>query len=215
MVLSEMALHPVTKFRVRSNMKEKVLMAITVGSNPRCVERVVNLILPPDVVLAINGVKQGTVLIPPKRWIPIAASPGVGLNGNISFLHVPTQCNPEYPIGTNLFEFNLNSGMETVDISCVGGLNTIMQVIFENGPIWNAGKTDRSVKGFTNKEKYLNRGIPGVFPYGCDLCTSSNNPPPCTKDDPRVRPQLEPICNVQRSEHIRGGTVSVVLQRKL
>jgi hypothetical protein len=114
----------------------------------------------------------------------------------------------------NLFEFILNNGFqpgnpqETVDISCVAGVNCAILADLD-GENWNAGPTLPSIRRIQNGKIGSNTGRAGVYPVGCDTCTSSTSPPQCPNPPTYETPQANAICNVQRPASHQGGTVEV------
>lgn len=103
---------------------------------------------------------------------------GKGLSGNFSFNTPPLNCpTTAFPTGNNLFEVTLNNAgtvskaQETVDISCVAGINALGKYELTGGGDWIAG--GNSVNSFANAEIYQNVDSVGVFPFGCDDCTKS------------------------------------------
>jgi hypothetical protein len=83
------------------------------------------------------------------------------------------------------------------------------------GGKWNAGSSQPDVAGFANKALGRNTGLVGVFPCGCDNCTSRDKPPqpscPASPAPPRFEEcQADPICNVQRDANGSGGSVEVI-----
>lgn len=139
-------------------------------------------------------------------------SAGTLLVGNLCFGGPPINCPTNaFPNAVNLFEFALNlaSGQETVDISCVAGVNARVSVALAGGGGWNAGKTEPSVTSFGNGAIGTNSGRVGVYPVSCDICTASQAPPICNPPVQSEAPQSLPICNVQRNASNSGGTVTV------
>jgi hypothetical protein len=139
----------------------------------------------------------------------------LGFNGNLAFGTQPQNCpTPSYPNGVNLFEFILNNAFqsgqpqETVDISCVAGVNARIRADV-GGDEWNAGPTFPRVLAIENGAIGTNTGRVGVYPVGCDTCISSTNPPSCPNPPPYETPQAEAICNVQRTAKHHGGIVLV------
>ena len=139
-----------------------------------------------------------------------------GISGNLSFGTAPINCpTGTYPNGVNIFEFCLNnssqagSPQETIDISAVAGVHSLLKATLSGGGTWNAGTAHTEIASFENAELYSNTGLVGVFPYGCDNCTSSDNPPSCPGHPAYETPQSEPICNIQRDATNSGGTVTV------
>lgn len=175
-------------------------------------------------LMGVFGIKekvsQASIWLAPKQSISYTSKTR-GISGNISFGTPPINCADSlYPNGINLFEFSLNNYLrpsdstqqETIDISCVSGVNSIIKCeligIEENK--WNAGVTEPNVKSFKNDSLYLNTGLVGVFPYGCDDCDSIANPPFCEGHKPYAVPQSQKICNVQRNARKSGGAVKVI-----
>jgi hypothetical protein len=138
---------------------------------------------------------------------------GTTLIGNLSFGGPPINCpTGSFPNAVNLFEFALDlasGGQETVDISCVAGVNAELSVTLAGGGGWNAGNTQPSVTTFQNGAIGTNTGRVGVYPVSCDVCTASQAPPICNPPVQSETPQSEPICNVQRPASTSGGTVTV------
>jgi hypothetical protein len=136
------------------------------------------------------------------KWAPA----NEGFNGNVSIDSPPLNCPPPaYPDGINLFEFIVNNGFqtgnpkETVDISCVDGANAYFEGTLVGGGKWDAGPTEPDVKSLYNKAIYSNTGLVGVYPFKCDICTGSDNPPDCGDGKKPAKPQANDICNIQRT----------------
>jgi hypothetical protein len=143
-------------------------------------------------------------------------TPDKGISGNLSFGTAPINCpTTEFANGVNIFEFCLNndaqagSPQETIDISAVAGVHSLLKATLSGGGAWNAGTAHEGITTFENAVLYSNTGLVGVFPYGCDNCTSSDAPPSCPGHPAYETPQSEPICNVQRDAVNHGGTVAV------
>ena len=216
-----------TKLKVKNGSEEPAKIWITLGAaDPKssipAVEDVSKLTLTPTVDLTPvpGNPKQASIELAPDEEVEIAAPDGQALNGNFSYDSAPTQCNPalgEPPFdGTTLAEFNLNGGQETLDISCVGGINAVWGCKVDGGTPWKAGPA--GVVGTFHNRARANAGLPGVFPYGCDDCTASVSPPSCIepgKDN--EPPQRDAICNVQRDgfDEPGGGTVEYRFVSKL
>jgi hypothetical protein len=139
-----------------------------------------------------------------------------GLSGNISFGTAPINCpTSTYANGVNIFEFCLNNSsqagtpQETIDISAIAGVHSLLKATLSGGGEWNAGTAHTGIASFENAALYSNTGLVGVFPYGCDNCTSSDAPPSCPGHPAYETPQSEPICNIQRDATNSGGTVTV------
>ncbi len=137
-------------------------------------------------------------------------TPGPGFNSNVL---IPL------PNGSNSFEPTLNlpgtaGGLkvvggkvvpttEAIDISCVNGANSILEVTLTppvNGPYWTANlgpalgglktfKTATTLRNSTvniaakidnNCQDAQGNARPGVYPYGCSVCNVKPDPaPPC------------------------------------
>ena len=110
-----------------------------------------------------------------------------------------------WPNGVNNFEFSVNTwcvdgkvtgNNESFDITLVDGLHSYLQqsvtsfgprvdsVLSPNyGAFWDFGLKDKdeNLIKFTSSKNgstfKLNQNIPGVYPYGCDVCDSSAKPP--------------------------------------
>jgi hypothetical protein len=143
-------------------------------------------------------------------------TPSKAIQGNISFLTKPFQCDSKYPsvTGSNIMEFCLNNNgtvtnaQETVEISCVPGVTYIGKMHLVDGGIWTANNPGYdTVKVIQNGNFGENTGRVGVYPVGCDNCTEqTSNAPKCTIGKGE-QPQSKPICNVQRNAELKGGKV--------
>jgi hypothetical protein len=205
-----------TELTLANASSEPVQVSMTLGTVKRCVSHVANI---PFITTVLSDL-QGWFMLPAGQQVSYTPPPGFGLNGNVSFGSPPMNCaTADYPSGINLAEFMLNNAFqgaaaqETLDISCVAGANAFVQISVEGGDGWNAGPTQPSVTQFQNQAIGGNVGQVGVYPYACDVCTGSQNPPQCDcppagAPQPPV-PQTEAICNVQRNAAGAGGTVTV------
>lgn len=131
-------------------------------------------------------------------------------SGNISFGVAPMNCpDSTWKTGMNLFEFNLNEPQESLDISCMAGVNCIMKVDLLGGPAWPASiYADPRV--LQNDSMYKNTGRVGVYPYGDCNCTDSSGKQQC--QTPSETPNTNPICNPTRAKGDRGGVVRVAFK---
>lgn len=205
-----------TELTLSNATSEAVQVYLTLGTVKRCVSHVANI---PFITTVLSDL-QGWFMLGAGQSVSYTPPHGHGLNGNVSFGSPPVNCAPpQYPSGVNLAEFMLNNGFqgaaaqETIDISCVAGANAYVQFSMEGGGGWNAGPSQPTVTQFQNHAIGANVGMVGVFPYGCDVCTGSHNPPQCEcppagAPQPPV-PQADAICNVQRNADGAGGTVTV------
>ena len=145
-------------------------------------------------------------------WIPskdtVSYTSTKWFSGNVSFGAQPLNCTTTaWPTGVNPFEFNLNNGQESIDISAMGGVNCLLSVELIGGPQWQASPSHPDVRLFYNDSMWHNTGLIGVYPYGCTNCTNTEGKQPC--QTPNERPNSEPICTPTRSANVHGGTVLV------
>jgi len=186
---------------------------ITLGATAGCVQDVSKLIMGDHVTITKLSDLQGHFPLKAHARVSMAAPNGEGLNGNLSINTPPLNCpTPEFPFGVNLAEFIINNGFqvngqETVDISGVCGTNAFLRFTL-SADDWVAN-TETPVHIFENNVWDANSDLVGVFPYGCDVCTGSVNPPDCVGLQPQ-NANAEPICNVQRSAATNQGGAVVV-----
>lgn len=206
-----------THLEVTNATPRAVLAYLTLGATPGCVQDVALIAASGGAVIHALQPLMGTFELPPATTVRLVAPVGLGFNGNLSFGTPPLNCPcPAWPEGVNLAEFIINNGFqvggqETVDISCVCGANAFLQVKL-SAEDWSTNGGALAVTDFANQTRYENTGIAGVFPYGCDNCTSSDNPPACVGPQPSQVNTL-PICNVQRpAAGNQGGTVRVIFR---
>jgi len=202
-----------TTLHVRNDAAESVTVYITLGMPPGCVHDVAQIT---GVAITKLQPLMGHFDLTPKATVTLTAPAGMGFNGNFSFNTPPLNCpTPELPNGVVLAEFIINNGFqqygqETIDISCVAGANAL--VAFEmSATDWtsNFGKIT-AIQKIENGSKLDNTNRIGVFPYGCDNCTSSDNPPGCVGKQSQYA-NSEPICNVQRpAGSNQGGSLTAV-----
>jgi hypothetical protein len=193
---------------------------LTLGAVTGCVQDVNAIPLVTDPVNRL----QGWFLLPDGATKAYAPPQGQGISGNFCFGSPPLNCpTEEYRNGVNLAEFILNNSVqgsgaqETIDISCVAGANALITFAMIGGGTWNAGSSQPAVSQFANKALKQNTGLVGVFPCGCDNCTSRAKPPqpscPASPPPPAYEDcQSLPICNVQRDATSSGGDVEVIFQ---
>lgn len=151
---------------------------------------------------------QGYFILYPDSFVNYTGT----ISGNICFGSQPINCpDSVYKTGVNLFEFTLNNtynsnNQEAIDISCVSGVNSIGTFITTGGGSWIA--YDTTIQTFSNSTIFNNTNRYGVYPYMCDVCIASDNPPICN-DTTIIKPNINPICNVQRPISERGGVVAI------
>jgi len=204
-----------TTLHVKNNSSQAVITYITLGATAGCVQDVSQLITDGNPITKMYPL-MGHFELPAGATVTLSAPNNEGLNGNFSFGTPPLNCpTPQLPNGVVLAEFIINNGFqqngqETIDISCVPGVNALLA--FEmSSTDWtsNWGKIT-SVQKIENSTKLNNTDRVGVFPYGCDNCTSSDNPPECVGKQSKYA-NKEPICNVQRpAGNNQGGTLTLV-----
>jgi len=216
-----------TALTVKNDYTSRIEVWVSLGEkDPRSsipvVADVRNLITPSWSPIRLIGSdpKLGFFRLQPGVSATLAQPTGYGIVCWLTYKFPPTECNPlvgapprEAPTAVDL---KLNSGIEMVHIDCIGGINACWHMDFVGGQQWN------SVAGIVteveNKAFGSNRGQVGVFPYGCDECTSSQDPPPCI--EPGVDnepPQTSQVCYVWRSglDSPGGGEVRVVFKNPL
>jgi len=206
----------ITHLKLSNNSPQPVLAYITLGATPGCVQDVALLTVTDGIVINRLYPLMGNFILPATTTVTIAAPEGLGFNGNFSFGTPPLNCPcPDWPEGVALAEFIINNGFqvggqETVDISCVCGANAYLGFDLSSDD-WTTNGGMIQVKKIRNATRYENTGLVGVYPYGCDNCTSSDAPPSCVGKQPQ-NANAEPICNVQRPAGSSGGVVHVVFE---
>lgn len=200
--------------KVRNDSPNPITVYVTLGATPGCVQDVALLTVSDGITITKLHNLMGTFVLPSQTTVDINAPAGDGFNGNFAINTPPLNCpTTEWPEGVNLAEFIINNGFqvngqETVDISCVCGANALLEYEL-SADDWTDGFNP--VKIIKNKTRFENLNISGVYPYGCDNCTASTNPPECIGVQSKVNDQ--PICNVQRpASSNQGGTVTVVFK---
>ena len=127
-------------------------------------------------------------------------------SGNIGFGSQGVNCfSTTWPTGVNIFEFNLNENQESMDISAMGGVNSIMTVHNIGGPAWAASPEYPDVRTYYNDTMWKNTNLVGVYPYGCTGCTDTIGKQAC--ETPNEIPSSGHICNPTRAAGVRGGLV--------
>lgn len=161
---------------------------------------------------------QGSFLLAPKDTVYYTSPYSKGFSGNLSFNTPPMNCRDSlFPDGINIFEFSLNnnfkglqSPQETIDISCVAGVNCRIGCKIDSLDYWNAGNGIKGFGYFENSYLYDNVDRLGVYPVGCDSCSKIYQPPICPNPLKTSQPQSKNICNIQRDANKRGGTIYVI-----
>lgn len=207
-----------TSLHVRNDSAAAVTVFITLGMPPGCVHDVANISTDHGIVINRLQPLMGNFSLPAGVTVTLTAPAGEGFNGNFSFNTPPLNCpTPELPDGVVLAEFIINNGFqqygqETIDLSCVAGANALLAMEM-SATDWtsNWGKIT-SIQKIENGKKLDNTNRVGVFPYGCDNCTSSDHPPACVGKQSQYANE-DPICNVQRpAGNNQGGSLTMVFR---
>jgi hypothetical protein len=202
-----------TSMTVYNHSKDTVLVYLTLGTTQGCIQNVNEVSWVQDTVQGQRGL-QGTFLLMPGDSTDSFNGDGLGFNGVLSFNFAPDNCpSPSYTNGINQFEFIINNSFqagnpqETIDISCVHGVNGVIRVNLSDSN-WNAGPTIPMIQSFANTMDKSFIGAAGVFPFGCTHCTDYIGAPSCI---PLPQPvQKAAICNVQRNANQGGGRIQVI-----
>ena len=208
-----------TTLKITNCSGAEVKVYLTLGAVPGCVQDVNAIPLVTDRVNAL----QGWFLLPNAATKAYTPPQGQGISGNFAFGSPPLNCpTNEYRNGINLAEFMLNNSFqgagaqETIDISCVAGANALIAFAMSGRRV-ECWVSQPNVSQFANKPLNQNTGLVGVFPCGCDNCTSRAKPPQphCPRSPPPPayeECQSQPICNVQRDATNAGGDAEVIFQ---
>ena len=204
-----------TYLQVRNDYDSAVTVYITLGDVEGCIQNVLDIPFVEDTVPGQRGL-QGVFTLNAGGDTELFNSGDLGFNGVISFNYAPDNCadSVRYPKGLNQFEFMLNNDFqpgqpqESIDISCVHGVNCVIHVNMQTDSFFNAGPLFPKVQTFVNTLDRNQIGLVGVYPYGCDTCTMWKSPPSCIKL-PQV-PQKEKICQIQRDANKKGGIIRVI-----
>lgn len=205
---------PVTMTKVYNGTNDTVTVYVTLGATPGCIQNVMNVAWVTDSVPGQRGLQGKFTLLPGDSTVAFAPDSS-GFNGVISFDAQPNNCPDtiQYPTGVNQYEFMINNAFqganaqESINISCVHGVNCVIEVDVHSKNKFNAGPTVPVVEAFRNT---LNRNdlIVGVYPYGCDTCTGSKTPLPCIKYPQPAHKNS--VCQVQRNAAQSGGLIKVI-----
>ncbi len=175
--------------------------------------------------------EKGVFTLPAGRTVTIdRISGGDVLNGTITFDAIPVcPCGgsgqppcPQLPgdfklptklvNGVNQCEFALNTGFESIDISCVNGAHSNTAMAVQGGtPVWKNNVTNQPVSRIQNglvdvaKKIDMNCSAVGVFPFNATDCIQTPNPP-CG----------QPFCfhtvrDCQLDRKGSGGTVTIII----
>ena len=201
-----------TKVQIFNATDSAVTVWITLGATPGCLQNANHI---PFVVDTLGSLVGSFVLNAHDSTIAYAPD-SLGYNGVISFNTQPINCaTAEFPNGVNIYEFIINNGFqegnpqETMDISCVAGVNCFIRVNMSGGNDWNASSRIPKVQSIANGDISHNSGRAGVFPYSCDSCITMYQPPVCDTID--TDKQKHNICNVQRNaKDSKGGLIKVI-----
>ncbi|NDQ58579.1 MAG: hypothetical protein GZ088_16045 [Acidipila sp.] len=210
-----------TEITLRNKSSRDVTVYLTLGATPGCLQDVSKV---PWIDMVLSSLR-GYFVLPAKKAVVAYAPDGMGFNGNFCFGGPPINCpTPQFHNGVNLVEWIINNAFqagnpqETVNISCVAGVNAkvcvlLAEIAAKHGQVppnpWNAGPSHPNVGEFENGPIGTNTGRVGVFPVGCDDCTASVSPPACTNSPTYERPQSNAICTVQRDADANGGLIIV------
>jgi hypothetical protein len=205
----EEVLHNTTVLSVENLSKDTVLVYLTLNQSSGYINDVNGVF-----GIKSKNKKQGSFKLLPKETKTYTSPDGIALNGNIAFWDVPLNC--PY-VGATMFEFNLNNeqikvnSQETVDISCVAGVNAYgeISIIQGVGGAWTDNIHSKPITNIKNKPLYKNTGISGVYPYGCTNCINTAGTPDCDGRPSYATPNTKHICNVQRNAKNSGGTVTI------
>jgi len=200
-----------TEVLVVNSTDSSVVVYLTIGADTNYVTDV-------NGIFGITGSGlKGFFILDAGDTISYTSPIGKGFSGNVAFNAYANNCGDStlFPNGINMFEFSLNNNFlkyaqETIDISCVSGVNSkIACTLTDNN--WNAGDTT-GLLNFENSYLYDNVYRHGVFPYGCDSCTVIVNPGVCPNHKKFSQPQSKSICNIQRSASLSGGQIFIQYQ---
>ncbi len=204
-----------TKIKLTNKYTYDVLTYLTLGATDGCIQDVSKLTFS-DTSIEINVISSlmCSFMLKENASTYITAPTGLGFNGNVSFNTPPMACKTaELPNGMNLAEFIINNsfqkgGMETLDNSCVSGANAKIRMSVDTDD-WTSNYGQIQVTEIENDAWDKNTGLVGVYPYGCDNCTSSVAPPSCIGQQPQYA-NAEPICMAMRPAEIDNeGTVEI------
>lgn len=198
------------------------------GSNPGFYSNVSSIPFKPQTTINAVNPLQGSFTLGAGKMVSVTPPVGTGIAGNFSFGNAPNNCRtPADPNGQNLAEFTLDNNtpafspaytQEAIDISCVNGVNAKLQFDLTKtsgaGSWQTAGQSN--VTTFANTKftppPSSNINLVGVFPVGCDNCTSQANPGCNPQWVPWNVGSTTALCNVQRPASQSGGTVMITFK---
>lgn len=215
LLLNEEKKTNMTKIKLTNQNSKDIMTYVTLGATSGCVVDVTKIIFSDKTNITKVSKLMGHFMLKANSSVYLQAPNGEGFNGNISFNTPPMNCKSvELPNGMNVAEFIVNNGFqegspqETIDNSCVAGANAKIKFSVDTDD-WGTDSGTIKVSEFQNNEWDKNTNVIGVFPYGCDNCTTSVSPPDCVGKQPQFV-NTKPICNVQRSaKNNKGGTVEI------
>jgi len=188
-----------TIMRITNSSQDSVLVYLTLGggSDTTFLQN----------VNGVFGITQsglvGSFYLQPNDTL--SYTPTLKLSGNIGFGSQGGNCpDSTWVTGVNIFEFNLNEPQESLDISAMGGVNSIMSVDLIGGANWGVtGNLD--VRHCQNDTMYKNTDHIGVYPFKCTDCTDTLGSANCTQI--AEKPNKTAICNPTRALNQHGGIV--------
>ena len=199
-----------TKLMVRNLSNDSIKVYLTLGGGAGYVDSVNGIFGITD-----NQSLQGSFYLNPNDSV-MYDNPSP-ITGNISFWIPPSNCT-----SVNLFEFCLNNAsldsvapnqQESVDISCMSGVNVYGSMELKGGGDWTDNHKDTNATKIVNNAKYHNSNISGIFPYGCTICIDTTGKQAC--QTPAATPDTNNICVIQRNATESGGVVIINYLRRL
>jgi hypothetical protein len=208
----------VTLTKVYNGSRGNVLVYVTLGATPGCLQNVMDVAWVTDSVPGQRGL-QGTFYLAPGDSTTAYAPDSLGFNGVISFNGQPSNCpdTTQFPTGINQYEFQINNAFqganaqESINISAVHGVNCVIRVDIQTLNQFNAGPTVPIIQSFANTLD-RNQSIAGVYPFGCDTCTGTKTPLPCITYPQPAHKNSD--CQVQRNASQSGGLIKVIYLAK-
>lgn len=201
----------VTYHKIYNMTEDSVLVWVTLGATPGCLQDVTQI----PFVTSGSGL-VGSFYLAGGDSTESYAPDGLGFNGVFSFNAQPANC-PDtsiYPTGINQYEFIVNNSFqpgapqESINISCVHGVNCTIRVDMITKNTFNAGDMVPSISSFANTMDRGALNIPGVYPYGCTHCTDTKGAPSCI---PLPQPVCrDSTCQVQRDAKLSDGLIKVI-----